>query len=395
MAQNSLVRGIRISRVYKLAFLLLTGLFAINLLTPSPVLASNSKISDITWYKDSADAFNETSLSFKIDDVSGFSCRFILEAVPDNFGDPLGSDYLLKQDPGGYRTFDALLTDNCASPPGIPGIIVSAGNTYTINNLKLVYTPTGIFDETFVAGIGDYININGLTISLNNVFSDTENYYFNYTDEIIINYPVNNSNITDFSDWDLSYRTDITDAYINIYYTNGSVYYSQLDPYFSVPAVTELTNIIIPKYNILTYGTWTITAILNSESLPDNLAINISVFEISVTGESGVPVVSCEGGNWIADAFCEVLTYLFVPSSTSLNRFSTLSDDIKNKPPMGYFLAVKSAFGDIGESATPAFVLEGLSALDDIFIPIKNGLIFIFWLSFSVWLYNRIRHFEL
>jgi hypothetical protein len=107
--------------------------------------------------------------------------------------------------------------------------------------------------------------------------------------------------------------------------------------------------------------------------------------------------ITCDpNDNLFQYSLCKLALWLFIPDAGTLNKFSTLTDDIKNKPPIGYFYAVKTAFNGLSSTSTKAFQLANVTPLNNsVFNPLKTGISFILWLGCGIWIFNRIRHIQL
>lgn len=107
-----------------------------------------------------------------------------------------------------------------------------------------------------------------------------------------------------------------------------------------------------------------------------------------------LPAGTCDNLNIFAGALCKVITFLFVPSSTSLNQFSNLKDIVATKPPFGYFTSIKNYLGSLSNTTTPAFVLTAEIENITIFDTLKTALAWILWLFFAFWVIKRIGRFD-
>lgn len=95
-------------------------------------------------------------------------------------------------------------------------------------------------------------------------------------------------------------------------------------------------------------------------------------------------------------SFCKLFLYLLVPQSDSFDKFSTLGQEIENKPPIGYFTQIKSILSNVNASGTPVFDIGNYSAFSaSIFTPLRTGISWLLWLFFAVVIFNRVRHLEL
>jgi len=98
----------------------------------------------------------------------------------------------------------------------------------------------------------------------------------------------------------------------------------------------------------------------------------------------------------LAGCFQNAIVFLFYPSQSSLNDFSSLYDAIKNKPPFGYISAVQTSLQGINDTQTGVFTLETMPILDTyIFTPMRTALIWIMWLAFIFMFYHRLKNIHL
>jgi hypothetical protein len=104
----------------------------------------------------------------------------------------------------------------------------------------------------------------------------------------------------------------------------------------------------------------------------------------------------CQIAKWILDGIAAIFKFFFMPKSSDFDQFSNLKTALENKPPMGYFYAIKDAL-TFNSTTTKAFDLASstVAMTGPIFDPVKTGLTFTLWLLFAFWLFNRIKHFNL
>jgi len=107
-----------------------------------------------------------------------------------------------------------------------------------------------------------------------------------------------------------------------------------------------------------------------------------------------LPAGTCENLDVFSGALCRVITFLFVPTSTSLNQFSNLKDLITTKPPFGYWTSIKNYLNNLSSTSTPAFTLTAEIGNITIFNTLKTGLTWILWLFFGFWIIKRIAKFD-
>lgn len=87
--------------------------------------------------------------------------------------------------------------------------------------------------------------------------------------------------------------------------------------------------------------------------------------------------------------------YLFYPSDEALNVFEDIYEQIKTKPPFGYgFLAIEK-LTTLDLDSDPMYEIEVFEPLQDLlFDPLREGLVWILWLGFFIFLIYRFKHFH-
>ena len=103
----------------------------------------------------------------------------------------------------------------------------------------------------------------------------------------------------------------------------------------------------------------------------------------------------CQLASWVVNSILGVIKFLFVPSNTIFDQWTSLYQMISAKPPVGYFYAIINVVNQVGATSKPAFVLAGVSSLGSFFDPIKTGIAWLLWFGFAFWIFNRIRHLDL
>ncbi len=119
----------------------------------------------------------------------------------------------------------------------------------------------------------------------------------------------------------------------------------------------------------------------------DNYFASSTVFGAPTSTVSETAVADCSDVAWYWYPLC----WLFFPSPDSLNRFNDIPAELKNKPPFGYFTAIKDALSNV--SSTTSTVQ--LALISNFTGPISTGFSWFLWFLFSIWLINRIRHLEI
>jgi hypothetical protein len=115
-----------------------------------------------------------------------------------------------------------------------------------------------------------------------------------------------------------------------------------------------------------------------------------------ITSSTQLQITCDPTSNLFSYSICNMMVWLFVPSPDFFNQIGGIYNDIKNKPPFGYFSAAQNAINAINSNATPALTFPDLSGLDYyIFDPIKTGLAWVLWFLFGFWIFKKFRHFQL
>jgi len=116
----------------------------------------------------------------------------------------------------------------------------------------------------------------------------------------------------------------------------------------------------------------------------------------TITTSTPIQITCDPNSGFFSYSFCNFFAYLFIPSTDSFNRFTTLRNEIGNKPPIGYFTQIKNVLSSVNASGTPVFNIGNYTPLNNsIFTPLKTGLTWLLWLFFIVVIFNRIRHLDL
>jgi hypothetical protein len=89
--------------------------------------------------------------------------------------------------------------------------------------------------------------------------------------------------------------------------------------------------------------------------------------------------------------FSNALSWAFIPSSTVFDKYIQLKDDIKNKPPFGYFTSAYDALFAFSSTSAPAFALASSSPITAlVFTPLRTGLSWLILIAGLYWLYKRL-----
>jgi hypothetical protein len=91
-------------------------------------------------------------------------------------------------------------------------------------------------------------------------------------------------------------------------------------------------------------------------------------------------------------AICKAFTFLFLPSESQRNTLSSFlnnwSDNLKKKPPFGYFYLIKNAFSGLDTTATSTEYNFEIPVIGD---TLKQAIVFLFWLIAVAYVIFRIK----
>jgi hypothetical protein len=226
------------------------------------------------------------------------------------------------------------------------------------------------------------------------------------TEYVDLTYPEQGTIIENFDYWEVETYLEEGDYTIFVNYGNGTGDYDYSDYYFTNGGSEATFN--ITKKNYLDDSTWYAQAevydndteeiILTSSEIYFNIYNEYSGGVEPPTEppdvECGTDLV-CQLSQWIATSLNQLLSYLFIPSSSSVNRFQDLFAPIENKPPIGYFTSLKTQFLTLN-ATTPVFELEGADdVVGSAFGDLRTNLSWALWLLFAMWAIRRISHLEL
>jgi hypothetical protein len=103
----------------------------------------------------------------------------------------------------------------------------------------------------------------------------------------------------------------------------------------------------------------------------------------------------CQFQQWFSTQLQTILSYIFVPSTSSVSQWATLWDPIKTKVPIGYVTSLVTAFGSLSDSGTPTFMLASMAALTSLRTPLDTVIGVILWIFIAFWLLRRVAKMEL
>lgn len=242
-------------------------------------------------------------------------------------------------------------------------------------------------------------------------------------------YPISSSTIGDFNSYNVRYEvatTTTSNLFVSVYqststpinidtcvnststpcYKDRAQVFSPFvnSPPYRVPLTQYDAEISRSKHNFLS---WYAKAVLEDKDGNTLASSTINYTTVSVlppldfetptsTATSSEWSIDCSGGSIISNSLCYVLKYLFYPSQQSVYNFYDIKAEVENKPPFGYYKAVKDELSEISTS-TPLFNFPtGLTtSTSSPFYLFRSGLNWLLWLLFTFWLFHRIRHLEL
>lgn len=97
----------------------------------------------------------------------------------------------------------------------------------------------------------------------------------------------------------------------------------------------------------------------------------------------------------LGNCLVNILTFLFVPSAGALNKFTSLSDELRATVPFGYIFYLYDGLAGISIDGTPAFEMPELPFMADIFTPLRTGMAAILWAFFAFVFYRRLKTIDL
>lgn len=113
----------------------------------------------------------------------------------------------------------------------------------------------------------------------------------------------------------------------------------------------------------------------------------VILFDIDLALISPCPIFGVD----ICSGFGKVISWAFVPSQESFDRFVSLKDDLKNKAPFGYFTSAAGAISDISATSSPAFALgTSTPIMTHIFNPLRAGIVWLIYFAAIFWIYKRV-----
>lgn len=108
---------------------------------------------------------------------------------------------------------------------------------------------------------------------------------------------------------------------------------------------------------------------------------------------SGLSQIDCDTFD-VGCQFQKAIVFLFVPTPATLNKFTTLWNNLVVTVPFGYVNYIYQSFKQI-KMGEASFELPAIPFDTAIFTPIKNGISLMLWGIFAVFLYRRFRKIDI
>lgn len=278
-------------------------------------------------------------------------------------------------------------------------------------------------DTTKAIGCGksNFNVTSGTIVDYTTSCGGTERIYFKANGDLVstitFTQPVASQELTDFSNWYLTYGYATTtplgggtgDSRITVYYSTTSsstaTYTDSATTYQTVSDVQSATVpksralIQIPEVNGKDWWVWgklfDFYGNVAASSTPFQFSVDIpgdiTFTSASTTAELATTCDSADGA--FANSICKLLQAVFYPSQQSIDNFSDLKDALENKPPFGYISSFNDAMGDLSSGASSTLDLSDLSGIG-IFDDFRDLLEWVLWFLFGFWVYNKFRHMK-
>lgn len=147
--------------------------------------------------------------------------------------------------------------------------------------------------------------------------------------------------------------------------------------------------------NFLTFGKSTMTLSFDIDGSGNVANMVISEITNGQVADSGYAYEECGITN-IMGCIKNALVWLFYPTSTILDNFSTLWQNIADKKPFGYVTVTITQLIELNTSGTTAFDLGVVPFMGSIFTPLRTLVASILWGLFAIYFYkNRLIHLDI
>lgn len=225
--------------------------------------------------------------------------------------------------------------------------------------------------------------------------------------------PLNNASTPDFSNYLLNYQyytgttTPVSLLFsINAYSEAGTFFGNSFIVESVVPDSTTTKSVFVPKTFSFLQNKWYNADASMGVVFPGGAEATTSAHFIIATSSSAIwiypPsstttstgfVLTCDpDSNVFEESLCKLGLALFIPKYEDFNDLLGTWDNVKNKIPLGYFTASKTALESL---TTASGTSVSFSSLGEITDNIKTFFTGAFWLLFVFWAFNRIRNLEI
>jgi hypothetical protein len=225
--------------------------------------------------------------------------------------------------------------------------------------------------------------------------------------------------VADFQQWEVSYTNTTTTAgrtKVGVIYTTFSDTNVYVD--FSLSTTTaSSTSFFISKNRAIPLNEqWSASAVLyfNPGDFPFDISSTTTVLASSTvtsftltrsiggtlfqlpTSTTSTYSMSCDpDANTFAFSICYVMQYLFSPKTSDFDVFTRVYNEIKNKPPFGYFGAISPIISGFSTTTTSTVQMPDFSGMSTPFNAIKTTLSVILWIVFGFWIFHKFRNIQL
>lgn len=231
--------------------------------------------------------------------------------------------------------------------------------------------------------------------------------------DLIFSFPWNGETTNDYPQfqWQLSaLGLDPSSYYVStIAYTqaSSSITYQDTKSFTTDSSTTDMV-LRIKKQNALNAGVWSAHAMLFEGASTTEIANTDVTFTISSSTPILTPDCNFTSSSFLADpvgnikqGICGAFVWGFFPSAGQQADLSAdidlISNNVKNKPPFGYFTSISNAFNSLSEGSTSLSLMDAstTATFSSVFSPLKIGFEVILWFLFGYWLFNWARKIQL
>lgn len=234
--------------------------------------------------------------------------------------------------------------------------IISGASSTTVNAQIDYFLETSEFNAL---NRPDAININILE---DNLFSGDQQIYSQK--QIIL--PLTNGTSTKNINFDFTFEDGVYIAFVNFFNINTN---NLTFPLTGITIKFEIDNGIV------------ITSVIEQITNGQGISQNIEVYQ------------DCSFSN-IYGCFVNALVFVFVPAPTSLDRFTTLWQQVETKPPFGYVTSVINELSTMS-TTTEAFSFGTIPFKEQFFDPFKILLATGLWAIYGFWFMGRLSKLDI